>query len=247
MQLFSRRTQVVVSQKDKKTAPPVLSEKIPKILHQTWKTHDVPPKYRKWVNSWREKNPDFVYKHYDDAECRVLVASSYPEFLELYDSLPTGVEKADLFRYLVIHKFGGVYADLDTSCEKPITDVLTGGHRIILGKESNQQEFQCLQWFFAAAPQHPAFIEIANEIKKRVNDPALLEKDPRYQKSRDKKVAKVLFKTGPWVFTDVMLKYIESGDAKVYPECTFGCSNRLFALAPGVKQYVVHHYAGTWK
>lgn len=225
---------------------PVPSESvIPKIIHQTWKTQDVPEKYRTWVRSWKEKNPDFTYKLYDNDESRLLVASSYPEFLELYDSLPTGVQKADLFRYLVIHKFGGVYADLDTECQVPIADVLKG-HQIILGKESNQVRFQALQWFFAATPRHPAFLEIAEEIKKRMSNPAMVEKDERYAISKDKLNAKVLYQTGPWVFTDVMKKYIDSGEARIHQECVFGCSTPN-AQAPGVTQYVRHYFEGTWK
>ena len=233
-----------IQQKDGQSAPSL--SVIPKIIHQTWKTHDIPEKNRKWVDSWKQKNPSFVHKLYDDAECKIVVASSYPEFLELYDSLPTGVQKADLFRYLVIHKFGGVYADLDTSCQVPIADALKG-HSIIVGKESNQYQFQLLQWFFAAAPRHPVFLEIAREIKKRMSNPEMMEKDPRYAKSKDKNNAKILYQTGPWVFTDVMKKYIDSGDAQVYPECTFGCSNPKVSLAAGTTQYVRHYFKGTWK
>lgn len=40
--------------------------------------------------------------------------------LQLYTSLETGVERSDLWRYTVMCRHGGVYADVDTLCVKPV-------------------------------------------------------------------------------------------------------------------------------
>ena len=39
-----------------------------------------------------------------------MMEASYSHLLPLYDGLQTAVERADLWRYMVVHKFGGGYA-----------------------------------------------------------------------------------------------------------------------------------------
>lgn len=218
---------------------------IPHLIHQTWKTHDVPARFADGVNSWKTKNPGFEYKLYDDEESRAFVKTRYPEFLALYDELPSNVQRADVFRYLIIHDRGGVYADMDTRCLEPIAEALEGA-TFVAGEESNQYQFQLLQWFFAAKPRVDALLDVVREIERRVRPdarPAML-RDPRYQASNQKEIAECLYKTGPWVFTDVLGDAIKDGTVKVFPACSFGCSTRP---AEGVKLYVKHDYAGTWK
>ena len=40
----------------------------------------------------------------------------------MYRTLPKAVERADFFRYLVILRHGGMYADSDVECMMPIED-----------------------------------------------------------------------------------------------------------------------------
>ena len=92
---------------------------IPKILIQTWKTRRLPDQFAEWSSTWKTLNPEFIYMFFDDGDCFRFVHKNYPEYLDLYESL-IAIEKADVFRYLVLHKYGGVYVDMDTSCFKPI-------------------------------------------------------------------------------------------------------------------------------
>ena len=39
---------------------------------------------------------------------------NFPEIKDAYDSLPIRVMKADLWRYCILYKYGGIYADSDT-------------------------------------------------------------------------------------------------------------------------------------
>jgi mannosyltransferase OCH1-like enzyme len=41
---------------------------IPKIIHQLWKTADVPPAFLHWQSSWREMHPDFEYRLWTNAD-----------------------------------------------------------------------------------------------------------------------------------------------------------------------------------
>ncbi|KAI9209179.1 nucleotide-diphospho-sugar transferase [Polychytrium aggregatum] len=101
--------------------------RIPRIIHQTWKTSDIdteatPEHVRVSVGSWKKENPGYVYILWSDHDAEQMVRQFYPSWFKLYKDLPVPVMKADLLRYLVLHKFGGVYSDADTKVLRKIDD-----------------------------------------------------------------------------------------------------------------------------
>ena len=48
---------------------------------------------------------DFMKNNFDD------------KIYKAYSLLPMGVMKADLWRYCIIYKYGGIYSDTDTVCK----------------------------------------------------------------------------------------------------------------------------------
>ena len=104
---------------------------IPKIIHQTWKTTEVPPNFLNMVQSWRDKNPNWEHHFWTDEDLEALVRENYPKFLNIFKSYPRGVQRADAGRYLILHHCGGVYTDIDTTCLKSF-DLLAHENRIIL-------------------------------------------------------------------------------------------------------------------
>ena len=56
---------------------------------------------------------DCIHYLFDDAECRAFIAREYPDdVLYAYDRLIPTAFKADLWRYCVLYKYGGVYLDV---------------------------------------------------------------------------------------------------------------------------------------
>ena len=56
---------------------------------------------------------DCVYYLYNDADCRAFIQSAFPpDVVAAYDRLIPTAFKADLWRYCVLYKFGGVYLDI---------------------------------------------------------------------------------------------------------------------------------------
>ena len=72
-------------------------------------------------------NPGWEQKLWDDAECAAFVAAEFPEYTAAYAALPHNVERADFFRYMVVLRLGGVYADIDVECRHPL-DHLVSSH-----------------------------------------------------------------------------------------------------------------------
>lgn len=54
-----------------------------------------------------------------DASCTRVVMYRYPELHRAWQRMKP-IEKADTYRYAVLHHYGGYYADLDVTCARPI-------------------------------------------------------------------------------------------------------------------------------
>lgn len=137
---------------------------IPQTIHQTWKTSDLPPHLRRWQASWQRCNPTWQLRFYDDQAALEFVRCACPEFLAVYQGFDHAIQRADLFRFLVIYRLGGLYADMDMECLRPLGE-LGNSCQAILAVEARltrqrQQElgyrhpYQIANCIFAAAPGH---------------------------------------------------------------------------------------------
>ena len=71
---------------------------IPRIIHQTFKTRKLGERQEALISTWKQYNPNWDYRFYDDEQCHNLVAQDFPEWLDAYNALPLPVERADFFR-----------------------------------------------------------------------------------------------------------------------------------------------------
>ncbi len=107
---------------------------IPKILHFTWVNERIPRKFQPFLERWRKSHPDWEIRLWTDASMRQMMAEDYPDYLALYDGYDRGIQRADAFRYFVLHRHGGVYADLDVEPLRRI-DELAETSRMFVGLE----------------------------------------------------------------------------------------------------------------
>lgn len=59
-----------------------------------------------------------------------LIAEHYPQFLPYFRSATPAILRVDLVRLAYLHRFGGVYADLDYEVLRPLDGLLNTGHVI---------------------------------------------------------------------------------------------------------------------
>ena len=86
---------------------------IPLHIYQTWYTLQLPPDMKKNVELLKSQNPEFVYALYDDTMCRNFIKDNYDtDVLYAFDKLKPGAYKADLWRYCILYKKGGIYLDI---------------------------------------------------------------------------------------------------------------------------------------
>jgi mannosyltransferase OCH1-like enzyme len=121
------------------------------------------------INTWRDLNPDYEYRYMDDTQAAEFVLNEYgQEWYDLFVGLPVGVMRGDLWRYMVIYKYGGVYSDLDTECLKPISTWMQDDKEFIVCPETDHD---FVQWTFAATAQHPILKSVLDLIKDRLLNP----------------------------------------------------------------------------
>ena len=129
--------------------------RIPKIIHQTAKSRCVTPAFAKIINQWKQI-PDHSYYFHDDEAIHRLFRVDYPEFphlkLVLQHCVKNPTIKADLWRYLVLWVYGGIYADFDTAPAKFNATTIQeddDGFFVV------EQYHILSQWFMALSPKHP--------------------------------------------------------------------------------------------
>lgn len=148
----------------------------PKLLHQSWKTHDIPSKFLAWSNTWRSHHngtdgwEQVIWSDEDNAK---LVMEEFPEWLDLYNALGTSIHKADFCRPLYMHRFGGVYADLDVISLLPTSTILSRLPSASTGSSSSKIAYLGRMdssttflhslpnaWFASGSPGHPYWIMV---------------------------------------------------------------------------------------
>lgn len=99
--------------------------KIPKIIWQTheWEYSDLPQNFLAATMTWKNLNPDWEYRYVSAKERESYIDTSFLNLYKMHDK----VSQADLWRYLVTHEYGGVYADMDSICTTPLTYMLDQG------------------------------------------------------------------------------------------------------------------------
>jgi hypothetical protein len=111
---------------------------MPKIIWQThnYKYEDLPDHLKKVTKTWINLNPGWEYRYVDNEERDRVIKKDYPAIYpsykqiewdksgdfadDFYTTYMRGVMQSDIWRMLTLYEHGGVYADMDSICIKPL-------------------------------------------------------------------------------------------------------------------------------
>jgi mannosyltransferase OCH1-like enzyme len=170
---------------------------IPRLLHQSWKTTELSGNFEFWRRSFFENNPALESRFYVDDENRELVASHFPGLLPLYDSFEKEIFRADFVRPVYMFLYGGVYADLDFQCIRPLDQLFGKFSGVVVGRMGTRLEFthSIPNALMMSSERQGFWIACLINIEAAWNDRASLEVvDPEYI-------------TGPVVLRQTVLEY----------------------------------------
>jgi mannosyltransferase OCH1-like enzyme len=62
-------------------------------------------------------------RFWNEEEVETLIEEHYPEFFETYHEFPHKIQKVDFAKYIILHKFGGIYLDMDVKPLQSLEDL----------------------------------------------------------------------------------------------------------------------------
>jgi mannosyltransferase OCH1-like enzyme len=133
----------------------------------------LPPALAANLKAWKRYGPpDLDIQWFDDAAARAWIETHFPQFLDDYDVLVPGAFKADLWRLLVLHKHGGLYADAGTSPLTPIWPLFYEASLVFCrDTQENGGIKDIWQGVLAASAEHPVIwamlTHVVNNIRGR--------------------------------------------------------------------------------
>lgn len=140
---------------------------------------------RAWTDSCVNSNPDyqahFLTDEDGDEYVRKTFESSRPDIVDAYLALPVPIYKADMLRYVLLWNQGGIWSDLDVSCEEGVSmdDWVPAEYQgiasLVVGWEFDQgwpgeyvREFA--SWTIMAKPRSNHMMQVIEDILQTLRD-----------------------------------------------------------------------------
>ncbi|HEX4366092.1 MAG TPA: glycosyltransferase [Rhodopila sp.] len=163
---------------------------IPRIIHQTHSSQDaLPPAICESIAALRARNPDWDYRFYDDAAVTHFIREAYgATVLAYFNRIDPryGAARADLFRYLLMYRVGGVYLDIKSTARLPLDDIVGSGNRLILTQWPRNDRFEGAgrhdwefagkikggefqQWHVICPPGHPYLYAVIQAVMRNID------------------------------------------------------------------------------
>lgn len=133
---------------------------IPRVLFRSHESSitALHPRFREYLNRTMTDNPHHVQVYFDAHDRVDFVRTYFPQYLALYNALIPGAYKSDMWRYLVIYHFGGIYNDISMRYTKPIGHVVLHEHDEFVGAVDIDPTAM-INGFFAAYAGHPILLK----------------------------------------------------------------------------------------
>jgi len=138
---------------------------IPKIIWQSWKTKHLDGILKERQSKMLLDNSGYTYNLLIDDEIDEFVRREYydsPDIVNAYNKLNIIVAKVDLWRYLVLYKYGGIYLDMDSYINVPLDSLIQTTDEAIITAEGNPGMF--VQWALLFAPGHPILKSVIETV-----------------------------------------------------------------------------------
>lgn len=217
-----------------------------RIIHQVWfgtmpnkkaakKTYIKMKKYR---DSWKIKNPTWCHMEWSKKMSDNFTFTFFPEHYEMYINYPYEIQRCDSIRYMLLYRYGGLYADMDYYCNKPFDEVfnLYQAPLYLVETPNGIGEYVSNSLMYSM-PLHPFWKSVLIEME--------LSKDvPIYYS----KHLAVMFSAGPGMLNRVFNKYKRRYTLKSWPHKLFQPhkhTQNIYSLKDN-EAYAIHMSDGCW-
>lgn len=255
-------------------------EGIPKKIWYKLGPRGLTAEARTWIDSCIDQNPEYEYEFMTDELSEAWVAENfvhYPELVEMYHNLTMPILKADILRYLLLFTEGGVYADLDITCNVPIdkwvppsyqanSSLVVGWEFDVGWGENIVREFAT--WTIMAKPHSPHLWALTEAIMQNIREKTKAHNLESVGQLTPEMVGDVVDTTSPRMFTKSIIQSLEQvlqtpinenniknlrhprlvGDVLILPGYSFAAGSNHYDPEEQLgPPLVTHHAAGSWK
>lgn len=165
--------------------------RIPKIIHHIWLGSPLPEKCKILRDTWIQNHPDWTFMLWTDKD----VEKFGLENKALFDASKNWGEKSDIWRYEIVHRFGGLYVDTDFESIKAM-DVFHHSLDFYTGIYTSNTRGNCPavvmgMGLIGASPGHPVMRALIDGLKG--------------SQAGQGSSSAILHRTGPYYFTRIVL------------------------------------------
>ena len=227
--------------------------KIPLLIHQVYEDMNGPSKDLMAISAnWKKFHPEWEYRFWNKDAMEDFLQTDFPDFLPAYRNYPYNVQRWDAIRYLILYRFGGLYADMDYECLAPM-DFLLQDAACCMGLEPRIHAIRFNKTFIvgnalmATVPAHPYFKMLIEDMMEN-----------QHTVFSNVRVAQILDSTGPFLTTRIYVNYPDKEQIRLLPaELIAPLSfHEVRLLVEGTqseeidhkieKAYAIHYYMGSW-
>jgi len=194
---------------------------IPKIIHQIWiGPHRCPTHL---MQTWKTMHPDWEYRFWGNNE----IASHSFRNQRHIDSIPNWAGKCNVIRYELLHEYGGVYADADMECLRPLDDFFLQNDSFACWENERVTPGLVANSILGAIPENDLLREMVEELEH-----ALQIEGPSWKS------------TGPAFLTRAIEKY-RYNRMTIYPSHYFYPVHHSGATYRGEEKPYAHQFWGS--
>lgn len=201
---------------------------IPKILHRVWVGDDeIPAEFEAFWDTWRRHHPQWEAVTWRPADYLPLVNQ------RSYDAASGLAQRADIARYEILHRHGGIYVDTDFECLRPFDDLVVD----LEGFAGLEDETSLAIGLLAAAPRHPFIDQLVAMVPYSM---ATQPNEPPNKQTGPVLATRVLHE-GAAIFQPPLFKAFPK--SYFYPYSYYEKYRRGECFPDA---YAVHHWNGSW-
>ena len=173
LQLFENR--IVDNPPSSSNSNTTVIHRIPKILHLSERSRCLNRDMYDALEKWKKNFPSYsIFFHDDEAVDRLLLSEEgvysdwrkdFPDLVEILPCVSQGAMKIDIWRVLVLYKFGGLYFDADIVPDKLTEDTINPDSSWFSLTDGWDRPSQ---WLFATSAGHVSCKKTLQIIAKRV-------------------------------------------------------------------------------
>jgi hypothetical protein len=153
---------------------PQTTPKIPKIIHQIWiGKRQLPAILQEYQQTWKQLNPSWEYQLWTNEDVKNYTFVN-KDLKLLFDQRLTLGERVDVLRYDILYQHGGVYADCDCICLKPL-DIFAHSYDFFAGIlqptfATMEQAIFLQNCLVGTKPGHPVVKKLSSLLLENWND-----------------------------------------------------------------------------